>query len=253
MTPLEQTRLEKALFDHGFDLTPTLEAGWLVGRSTQHPISARLGYEADGAITLASINDKLRTALQREHFECQGDDANQEPALWWVSMPDYTAFHKVLGRFAALARSLPNQVAARFASATKGMPNSTEAERLVVQRVGQYLFREALIDYWQGRCAVTDLDVAPLLRASHIKPWARCDSNEERLDVFNGLLLAPHLDALFDGGWIGFLDDGELVVCSELTEEQRRLLALHPGLHLNSITDQHRVYLAFHRSFVFRA
>lgn len=58
--------------------------------------------------------------------------------------------------------------------------------------------RVALLDFWQGRCCVTGLDVAELLRASHIKPWARCESDDERLDVFNGLLLSPTMDALFD-------------------------------------------------------
>lgn len=103
----------------------------------------------------------------------------------------------MLGRYAALARSLPNRVAERFTKATTKLPKT--AERMVVQRIGQNLFREAPIDYWQGCCAVTGLDVLQLLRASHIKPWAVCASDEERLDVFNGLLLAPTLTRLFDG------------------------------------------------------
>lgn len=38
-----------------------------------------------------------------------------------------------------------------------------------------------------------------LLRASHAKPW-KDSSDAEHLDVYNGLLLAVHLDALFDRG-----------------------------------------------------
>jgi len=49
---------------------------------------------------------------------------------------------------------------------------------------------------------VTGLAMSKLLRASHIKPWAACAADAERLDVYNGLLLAPHLDALFDAGLI---------------------------------------------------
>ena len=44
-----------------------------------------------------------------------------------------------------------------------------------------------------------------LLRAFHIWSWALCDTDEQRLDVFNGLLLSPNLDALFDGGWLTFM------------------------------------------------
>ncbi len=90
------------------------------------------------------------------------------------------------------------------------MPCSTEAERLVVQRVGQDLFRAALLDFWQGRCCATGLAIPELLRASHIKPWAVCADDNERLDVYNGLLLAPHLDALFDAGLMTVADDGDL-------------------------------------------
>jgi putative restriction endonuclease len=250
MSPLDRTRLEKALFDHGFDLTPTFEAGGLVGRSTQHPIPVRLELAAEGAITLASSNEMLRAALQREGFACL-DEAAAEPKLWHISSPDFSVFYRTLGRFAALARSLPNQVAERFVFVTRNLPASTETERLVVQRIGQDMFRSALIDYWQGRCAVTGLDVIPLLRASHIKPWAACSNDAERLDVFNGLLLAPHLDALFDGGWITFLDDGAMLASEGLTPIRLQQLGIQPELRLTWISDSHRAYLAYHRSLVF--
>jgi len=51
-----------------------------------------------------------------------------------------------------------------------------------------------------------------LLRASHIKPWAACASDAERLGVFNGLLLAPHLEAAFDQGFISVSDAGNVLV-----------------------------------------
>lgn len=98
-------------------------------------------------------------------------------------------------------------------------------------RVAQDILRRSLIDYWQeGRCAVSGLDALPLLRAPHIKPRAQCESDAEPLDVFNGLLLAPHVDALFDGGWISFDDDGGVLVSPELLGEQRVLLGVQPGL-----------------------
>ena len=86
---------------------------------------------------------------------------------------------------------MPNRVADAFRAEAANLPRATEAERLVVQRVGQNLFRSALLDYWQGRCCITGLDMDALLSAFHIKPWAACTSDDERLDVFNGLLLAP--------------------------------------------------------------
>lgn len=251
MTPLERTRLEKALADHGFDLTPVLDAGWLVSRSTQHTATVWLRYEPDGTIRLAAAHPGIRTALMKEGMVCANDSDVPAGAVWVTQAPGFKHFYALLGRFAALARSLPNQVAKRFVETTKTLPKTTEAERLVVQRIGQNLFREALIDYWQGRCAVTGLDIVPLLRASHIKPWAACASDEERLDVFNGLLLASHLDALFDGGWITFSEHGEPQVSPRLSVHQRELLGLTTLPAVIALAPEHQAYLAYHREKVF--
>lgn len=92
---------------------------------------------------------------------------------------------------------------------------STEVERLVRQRVGQNIFRESLMDYWGGACAVTGIALPALLRASHAKPWAECNSDAERLNVFNGFLLAAHLDALFDRHLISFDDSGKILFSTQ--------------------------------------
>jgi hypothetical protein len=249
VNPLELTRLEKALADHGFDLTPAVDGSWLMGRSTLHPVAVSLRLNADATITVRTRDADLHAALAREGVVAAGEGGAQS---WDFQCPDYQAFYHALGRYAALARSLPNRVAERFTAATAKLPTTTEAERLVVQRIGQNLFREALIDFWQGRCAVTGLDVVPLLRASHIKPWAVCASDEERLDVFNGLLLAPHLDALFDGGWITFSDDGTMLVSDALGGEARCKLGLAVWAGLSHASEAHRPYLEYHREAVFR-
>jgi hypothetical protein len=40
---------------------------------------------------------------------------------------------------------------ARFRAKTAGLPRTTEAECLVIQRIGQDVFRDTLMDYWAGR------------------------------------------------------------------------------------------------------
>src|SRR5574340_9764 len=145
MDPLERTRLEKALADHGFDLTTVLEGEWLVGQSTLHPVAVRLRQSPDGSITLSTSDIDLHAAIASEDLvPMDGTEGNN----WEFHCADYQSFYRVLGRYAALARSLPNRVAERFAKATAKLPQTTEAERLVVQRIGQNLFRDALIDFW---------------------------------------------------------------------------------------------------------
>ena len=184
MNPLVRTRLEKAAADCGFELSPEKVGEGFVFRSTQFPESVTVHSQGNDTFMLhASVPTLLLTATP-EGLTVQG----------------WSVLYQVLDKASAIARTMPNRVADKFHKATSAMPRSTETERWAVQRVGQDMFRGALLDYWQGRCCVTGLEVPALLRASHIKPWASCDSDEERLDVFNGLLLAPHLDALFDGG-----------------------------------------------------
>jgi putative restriction endonuclease len=130
--------------------------------------------------------------------------------------------------------------------------DATERRALVTSRIGQGQFREALMGFWGGRCAVTGLDLPPLLRASHIKPW-RDSNNHERLDPFNGLLLSPSYDAAFDSGHIAFTDDGEVIVSAELTSTRVGLLGISQAACITGLHESHRAYLEHHRRNVFTA
>ena len=129
---------------------------------------------------------------------------------------------KAIRRAAALIRALPDTPLAAYREKTKSMPASTETERLAKQRIGQDIFRASLEDYWSGRCPITSITDRALLRASHIKPWAACDSDEERLDVYNGFLLAAHLDAAFDAALMTFGEHSAILLSPRLSESQRR-------------------------------
>lgn len=237
VNPLERIRLEKAAADSGFELAATWSGNTATLRSVQFPESVYVRcLDSDTFVVNASNPAVLPQGTETERIDVKG----------WAALYD------VLGRVAATARTLPDRVAQQFIRQTATMPQSTEAERWVVQRVGQDLFRKALLDYWQGKCCVTGLTVEGLLRASHIKPWAKCESAEERLDVFNGLLLAPHLDALFDGGWISFADDGALLVSSLLGAEAREALGVSKNWAVAGLLPAHRHYLAYHRQVIWK-
>ena len=102
--------------------------------------------------------------------------------------------------------------------------------------------------YWGRRCAVTGVTVPRLLRASHIKPWARCETDAERLDVYNGLLLAAHLDAAFDAGLISFTDEGVILFSTQFAQEDRGALGIHDQLGLCRVGGGHLPNLAWHRT-----
>jgi putative restriction endonuclease len=120
----------------------------------------------------------------------------------------------------------------------------TEAKRAV--RLGQQNFRRALLDFWKGRCALTGLAIPELLRASHIKPW-RDSSSVERLDSNNGLLLAVHIDGLFDRGFISFDDNGSILISEKLDKQSLKCFGITPGQAIPNLSAQHRGYLSHHR------
>ncbi|TYC54213.1 HNH endonuclease [Zoogloea oleivorans] len=124
----------------------------------------------------------------------------------------------------------------------------TEKSNLVKSRIGQGTFRQKLVAYWSG-CSVTGFKDTNLLVASHIKPWS-ASNNAERLDPFNGLLLIPNLDKVFDAGFITFSASGKILISPMLTEPEK--LGISVQLHV-PLAKQHQVYMEFHRTEVFRA
>lgn len=244
------SRLEKAAFDNGFDLELSRQGGWTGFASSQAPL--RLWLTADGEAAFLAAVSQLAVARALPEFADGPATGLPAGAVAAKAAPDIPALHRLVRRAFQLSKTLPDELLRAFERATGSLPRSTEAERLVIQRVGQDLFRTGLLDYWEGRCAITGLAVPELLRASHIKPWAACETDAERLDVFNGLLLAPHLDAAFDLGFITVTDDRDVVVSADLGEEDRRLLGLNQPLKIRALTDGHRAYLPWHREHVFR-
>ncbi len=124
--------------------------------------------------------------------------------------------------------------------------SETESTVLAKARLGQGRFRADLLNFWQGQCALTDVSAPELLRASHIKSWS--DSNDhERLDAFNGLLLAVHLDALFDNALITFRDSGEMLVSKRLTAQERDVFGIAPPARKLLLNVPHIGYMRHHR------
>jgi putative restriction endonuclease len=126
----------------------------------------------------------------------------------------------------------------------------TEKKEVVRSRVGQGIFRKRLVQYW-GSCSVTGLSRLSLLNASHIKPWKN-SSNIERLDAFNGLLLTPNYDHLFDRGYISFKNNKEIILSSELKKEELQLLRIDSKAKLRKIEKNHGFFLEYHRDCVLK-
>ncbi|WP_077930960.1 HNH endonuclease [Acetobacter persici] len=153
--------------------------------------------------------------------------------------------YRFLERIYELDISLPDVPLKEFEKRTEKLPRGTEAERFVIQRIGQDIFRKSLLDYWQHRCPLTGISDPALLRASHIIPWADCKNDFERLNVYNGLLLSALWDAAFDRALVTFDDHGIPEFSSSLSDQARCSLTWISPLRL---TPSHRSRLILHRA-----
>ncbi|MCC5937574.1 MAG: HNH endonuclease [Lunatimonas sp.] len=124
---------------------------------------------------------------------------------------------------------------------------SLEKESIILSRRGQGLYRKNVLKVW-GKCSISGYPDSRLLIASHIKPWKRCTS-AEKIDRYNGLLLLPTYDKLFDLGYIGFEGDGRIRISNQVSDPS--LLQLNSNIKLK-VQKDHVKYLEFHLSHVFK-
>jgi hypothetical protein len=126
-------------------------------------------------------------------------------------------------------------------AAIKNDPNETEKEQLIKARRGQGIFRRDLINE-RNRCAVTGCGVLLALRASHILPWRKAN-RDQRLCHFNGLLLAAHLDALFDKHQISFQQDGIISISRHVADDIKDRLQITADMKIDgSLLNKERKY-----------
>lgn len=248
MNSIQRSLIEKVGNDNGFEYVVSSDNSGVLLASARHPNRALIELN-NGLYQLhfQTHSPSLVPELRRS-FPSKGSDSGG------LSLTSEAELAAVLRRASSLSRALPSQAAKDFrkvvADELAQLPESivdTEIERLVRQRVGQNKFRDALLDYWGGACAVTGVSIPEVLRASHAKPWAECQSDAERLDVFNGFLLTANLDALFDRFLISFDKQGVLVISPALAEMDLSPLGLIPGMRLRWLDSFHEPYLSLHR------
>jgi putative restriction endonuclease len=235
--------IEKAARDAGFEIA-TADA----------PTGARFRSSlVPGELAIDLISGGYRIAIQSDlvmrelidNFVPQRNDCYVDGNV--IVGNGTLALQDLAERIFQLSMALPSKPLDIFRTRVAAMPTTTEVERLVIQRVGQDVFREALDRYWLGKCAVTGVTDRALLRESHILPWSQCESDNQRLDVFNGILLVAHLDAAFDALLISFDETGMPLLSPRLSTEAGRLLGDSLKGQAISFADRHHGYLQQHR------
>jgi putative restriction endonuclease len=232
------------------------QEGWLV---------SVIWHEVPAPLSPKSIIEELRPTLPEKYAPLKSDGNGKELYLAAVpqAMADVLLEH--LGSWAdevvQIARHQPaldGPLEELEAAEEREIENDdalsdTEKMQLQNARLGQGKFRSNL-ESVEHACRVTGVSDHRLLIASHIKPWRSCRTKRERLDGHNGLLLSPHVDHLFDKGYITFSDDGDMRTARELPPEQLSLMGLPEPAEVNvgAFSEQQKAYLAYHRKHIFK-
>lgn len=158
---------------------------------------------------------------------------------------DYSNFVSALNKyrkFIATKNNLADDIEAIKENITI---NETQEELLITARIGQHKYRKDLIELWK-KCSVSKCKMIDILVASHIKPWNE-SSNEEKLDPYNGLLLLPNYDKLFDKHLISFDDDGRIIISPQIKKEDYKILGISANDKLFNVFEENKPYLKIHR------
>jgi hypothetical protein len=126
--------------------------------------------------------------------------------------------------FQRLANSTPNQPEEEPIEAEADYTGLTRST-LIMARVGQRFFRQAVLSAYDFKCCITGLSAPELLVASHIIPWRVDPSN--RLNPRNGISLSALHDRAFDQGLITISEDLRMVV-------SRRISELRPSRYIDN-------------------
>lgn len=243
MDPNLRNLFEKHATDQGFLTVLGESDGWLVFEAHAVQTKVALSASKEGMLLVGTSHrgaaGELAGELEPAPFSLAGFDCFQ------ASNP--TELFRVIGRIWSLARALPDDPLTKYKRLFQDTPPTTEVERLHKERVGQDIFRSALLRYWDNACAVTGVSNPSLLRASHIIPWAKCETDAERMNVHNGLLLVANLDAAFDTGLISFADSGEIIISQELKPEDRQATGIDQTLRLKKVSSALPARLKYHR------
>ena len=251
ISTIERTILEKCAKDAGWEIDSNFKSDCINLFSSFFKETSAIRKTSGSSFVIRFSKTLSQSYFDSSlHFNSDGE--------FEFSLQETISLSGLLKRIAELFASLPDnpleQYQKKLAKFSDTEIQKTEAERIVKERVGQDIYRDALMNYWGGACAVTGCTLKEALRASHAKPWKDCASDAERLNVYNGFLLTANLDALFDKGYISFTDDGLIMISSAFSFDgaDMRGLGISSDMKLRWIEDKHLEFLDYHHKHIWR-
>lgn len=219
--------------------------GRILSIKTVHPKPARLGKgkfwyddQAKQHEDILANGETLRYAMQgkdptNRHNRLLADAyANNLPLVYFVGVapavytalfPVYVAGIDAEGLMVDVAVAAQStQTAPGFVEAPQAPPPDADTRRYTMrqarQRLHQGRFRTAVLEAYNGRCALSGLPETRLLDAAHIVPDADLDLGQPIIP--NGLAMSRLHHAAYDAGLLGIDPTGRIHVSRALLAQQ---------------------------------
>ncbi|MFQ6727430.1 MAG: HNH endonuclease [Alphaproteobacteria bacterium] len=118
----------------------------------------------------------------------------------------------------------------------------------------QRAFKNSLLDHNAHRCPICGFEYEDFLIASHIKPYAQCDDTYDAINNFNGFLMCPNHDKLFEGAKLMTIDAKTgTIILSKQARESKDFGYLHnTNIDKSLVECERRHYLAWHNAEFYR-
>lgn len=214
----------------------------------QYQISGARGYVNSEDAAYKLIRTLALPIISYIYVAKLGNESN--PLFYWKLFVDFLAVNEI--KNGALVFKYGKS------KATPGEPTETsrkkdERERDIRNaRNGQGNYRKNLLEQCRF-CPFTMIADERILIASHIKPWAASEDNE-KADPYNGYILSPMFDKLFDRGFITFTNDRHVKLSQFLSPLTWKQIGLKDNAFVQSLPmdEKREQYLKFHHENVFK-
>lgn len=112
----------------------------------------------------------------------------------------------------------------------------------------QHQFRKALLDNNVHRCPICGFCFEDFLIASHIKPYSKCEDTYDAINQYNGFLMCPNHDRLFEGAKHMTIDaiSGEIILSPTAANSQDFGNLKGKFIPKTYIENERRHYLKWH-------
>lgn len=241
-----------SLWNERLEMVTKLDDVIFFNVADQYQIAGPRGYVNSGDEAYQILRKIALPLVSYIYVEKVGTEA--DPLFYWKLFVDYDAiWEKQNGPLVFnYGKKKEADVVETPAEKAKSKKDEEKQKEISRARDGQGKYREQLLEQCRF-CPFTMISDERLLIASHIKPWAS-SNNDEKTDPYNGYILSPLYDKLFDRGYITFTSNRHVLLSEFISPYTWEQIGLKNGAFIKALPmDDKRIkYLDFHHQSVFK-